>query len=366
MGRHGEVDFWAIGETRQEEASGKAETARYRQALADRGIKIQMGSLHAVLERTPYGMVIIEWYFSAAPLIDVIRSIQPVARVVTDSVDVTFNRLWAKARVSGLAADREKAAAVQALELDTYRASDLVLSVSDQDAGILASHDASIRTFTIPNIHPIHEPVDQQGCGKTFVFVGSKSEANDDAIRFFCGDVLPLILAEEPDAVFRAVGTVSKPPLTEHLAPSVEWLGFVPETRPHLESSLISVAPLRYGGGMKGKVGEAMALGLPVVSTTTGAEGFGIVPGRDILVADDAAGFASAVVSLLRDAPLREQLRMAGWGFIRDNYSDVAVRKRVDALVACINGLEPKRLAPGKKLALGLKEWWARHVAWRI
>lgn len=364
--QHGGVDFWAIGEERQRAATGDVETRRYRQNLLDNGITLQEGRLRGVLESSAYDAVIIEWYFSAAPLMEVIRSTQPGARVVTDSVDVTFNRLWAKARVSGLAADREKAAAVQALELDTYRASDLVLSVSDQDAGILAGLDASIRTFTIPNIHPIHEPVDQQGCGKTLVFVGSKSEANDDAMRFFCGDVLPLILAEEPDAVFRAVGTVSKPPFPEHVAPSVEWLGFVPETRPHLESSLISVAPLRYGGGMKGKVGEAMALGLPVVSTTTGAEGFGIVPGRDILVADDAAGFAGAVVNLLRDAPLREQLRMAGWGFIRDNYSDVAVRKRVDALVACINGLEPKRLAPGKKLAMGLKEWWARHVAWRI
>lgn len=366
VAQYGKVDFWAIGEDRQIQETGKEDTARFRQRLLDGNVDVLSGSLRSVLQNSAYDAVFIEWYFSAAPLIPEIRLLQPKAKVITDSVDVVFNRLQAKARVSGLPEDAQKADEVRRLELHTYGASDLVLTVSDQDAEILSSLDSSINTFTIPNIHPIFEPEPQDPSKKILVFVGSRSEANDDAMAFFCVEVLPLILAEEPDTIFRCVGTVTKPNIEASLASAIEWLGFVPDTRPYLETSLISVAPLRFGGGMKGKVGEAMSLGLPVVSTTTGAEGFGIEPGRDLLVADDAPGFAAAVLQIVKDSALRERVRLAGWEFIRDNYSDTAVKKRVRTMVDLIQTLEPKPVEPGRRFLQGLTEWWHRHIAWRF
>ncbi|MBU1225199.1 MAG: glycosyltransferase [Gammaproteobacteria bacterium] len=367
MMAYGEVDFWAIGEGRQAAAIGQDETRRYKKTLTESGVHIPPVGLSSVLKKQAYEAVFIEWYYSAAPQIDLIRSVRPQTKIITDSVDVVFNRLRAKAQVSGLPEDRRKADEVQNLELDTYRRSDLVLSVSDQDARILADEDASIRTFTIPNIHPLHDCItlspDAPG---TLVFVGSKSEANDDAMRYFCGQILPLILDQEPETIFRVVGTVELPKLDETISRSVERLGFVPDTRPYLESSLISVAPLRFGGGMKGKVGEAMSLGLPVVSTTTGAEGFGVESGREALVADDPQAFADAVVKLIREPELRENLRLAGWNFIRDNYSDRAVRKRVRELVDCIARINPKRPSWPRRAALGAKNLWDQHISWRL
>lgn len=364
---HGEVHFWCAGPDRQAASIGPEDLQRYCKALTDSGIQVASGGLHGILSQSSFDAVILEWYFSAAPYIEEIRMVSPHTRIITDSVDVVFNRLQAKARVSGLADDQREAEAVRQLELDTYRKSDLVLTVSDQDAQILHREDRAIQAFTIPNIHPLLDLIaPSSSTDKVLVFVGSKSQANDDAMLFFCNDVLPLILAQEPAVIFRVVGTVSLPDLGERLGQSVEKLGFVPDTRPHLETSLISVAPLRFGGGMKGKVGEAMSLGLPVVSTSTGAEGFGLEPGREALVADDAQGFADAVVKLLRDSALREKIARAGWQFIRDHYSDVAVRKRVDRLVEHIAKLESKQLSLPRKTWLGAKTIWERHVAWRL
>ena len=90
---------------------------------------------------------------------------------------------------------------------------------------------------------------------------------------------------------------------------------------------------------MKGKIGEAMSHALPVVTTSTGIEGFGLQPGRDALVGDDATTFAAAVIRLLRDREYREQVRMAGYRFMREHYSDVAARERVRALLVNLEEL---------------------------
>jgi glycosyltransferase involved in cell wall biosynthesis len=79
--------------------------------------------------------------------------------------------------------------------------------------------------------------------------------------------------------------------------PGVEVLGFVPDTRPFLDEASVSVAPLRFGGGMKGKVTEALAYGLPVVSTSVGAQGLQAQNGIDMVITDNADEFARAILS---------------------------------------------------------------------
>src|SRR5439155_6908400 len=134
--------------------------------------------------------------------------------------------------------------------------------------------------------------------------------------------------------------------------------GFVPETRPFLETSVISIAPLRFGGGMKGKIGEAMSYALPVVTTSTGIEGFDLTPGVHALVGDNPREFANAVTRLLRDRKYLEQVRMAGYGFIRELYSDIAVRKRVHAFFAQLESYPVKRTPIAPLLMRKAKNIW--------
>jgi glycosyltransferase involved in cell wall biosynthesis len=185
-------------------------------------------------------------------------------------------------------------------------------------------------------------------------------------MRYFCGEILPSVVAAVPDVSLRIIGSSPGPEITGLASSHVEVLGFVPETRPYLETSAISIAPLRFGGGMKGKIGEAMSFGLPVVTTSTGIEGFGLEPNVDALVADTPGEFADAVIRLLRDRDYLERVRMSGYRFIREHYSEAAVKTRVDTLFAKLDSLPLKRMALAPTLLRKAKESWERHVGWRL
>ena len=183
---------------------------------------------------------------------------------------------------------------------------------------------------------------------------------------YFCAEILPLIIEAEPEARLRIIGGSPTGEIAALASHHVDVLGFVPDTKPFLESSVISVAPLRFGGGMKGKIGEAMSFALPVVTTSTGIEGFGLKPGTDALVGDNPRDFADATIRLLRDREYLEQVRMAGYGFIRDHYSDLAVSGRIDTLFGKLENYPVKRMAPASLWLRRAKEGWKRHVGWRL
>jgi glycosyltransferase involved in cell wall biosynthesis len=185
-------------------------------------------------------------------------------------------------------------------------------------------------------------------------------------MTYFCGEIFPLIVNAEPDVRLRIIGSSPPGEIAALASDHVEVLGFVPEVKPFLETSAISIAPLRFGGGIKGKIGEAMSLGLPVVTTSTGIEGFGLQPGIDALVADNPGDFAGAVIRLLRDRRYLEQVRMAGHRFIGNHFSDRAVKRRVDTLLAQLDSYPVKRMALAPIWLRRAKEQWERHVGWRL
>ena len=366
-----DVDYCALGEKRQVETLGHERVKRYRDMLRARSIEVVDGNIGRALRSRQYEAVIFEWHFPARELIGQVRLWQPRARVTIDSVDVVFNRLEAKARVTGASDDVEKARATKAVELSLYAMADVVVTVTDADAAILQRENPGLATFTIPNIHPLQDPVPIAEPHRShLIFIGSFArpggETNSDAMLYFCSEILPLITAAEPSVRLRIVGGSPPPEVLALASPHVEVLGFVPDTRPYLETSAISVAPLRFGGGMKGKIGEAMSFALPVVTTSVGIEGFGLEPGRHALVGDHPRDFADAVIRLLRDRKYLDNVRMAGYQFIRDHYSDVAVRQRVHALFSQLDRYPIKRL-PTTSLWIGkAKDAWSRHVRWRF
>ncbi len=135
---------------------------------------------------------------------------------------------------------------------------------------------------------------------QSIVFVGSMSyHANIDAARYFVEDIWPAIRARRPELEFRIVGSN---PTAEVQAmrsqPGVVVTGTVHDVRPYYREALAVVVPLRVGGGTRLKVLEAMASGTPVISTSLGAEGLGVNHGSDILLTDDAASMADAVLSM--------------------------------------------------------------------
>jgi sugar transferase (PEP-CTERM/EpsH1 system associated) len=169
------------------------------------------------------------------------------------------------------------------------------------------------------------------------VFTGSMDWLpNEDAMRFFCREVLPLIRAEEPRTRLAIVGRTPTPAVRALADEHIEVTGTVADVRPFMRKAAVYVVPLRIGGGTRLKIFEAMAMGQAVVSTTVGAEGLPVVDGEHALIADGPRAFADAVVSLLRDSRRRQALGAAARKFVVDHYDwSVAARVLDAALTQC-------------------------------
>lgn len=171
----------------------------------------------------------------------------------------------------------------------------------------------------------------------SLIFSGALSfNFNHAAMMYFLGEVWPLIRQQRPNVTLRITGktdAATQASLPPH--PSVIFTGYVDDIRPVIARSMVSIAPLLQGGGTRLKILEAMALGVPVVATTKGAEGLATESGRNILIADTPPALAEAVLRLLQDAELRESLRQNALGLVRTQYDWRAIgEKFTDTLEA--------------------------------
>lgn len=147
----------------------------------------------------------------------------------------------------------------------------------------------------------------------TMIYSGAITyRANYDAVDFFGREIMPLIRARRPNAELLVTGKTGNLDIRPLQRPGIRFLGYLPDVRPAVAQSWLSVIPLRLGGGTRLKMLESLALGTPVVSTEKGAEGLLLQPGRDFLCATTPDAFADAVVRLLSDGGLRATLSQAG------------------------------------------------------
>ncbi|MES1258576.1 MAG: glycosyltransferase [Acidobacteriota bacterium] len=165
------------------------------------------------------------------------------------------------------------------------------------------------------------------------VFIGSMDwMPNIDAARWFADDIFPLIRASRPDCTVAFVGrqpTAAVLALADRV-PGLTITGTVPDVRPWLYGGLVSIVPLRIGGGTRLKVYEAMAAGCPVISTSIGAEGLDYRDGENIILADTPAAFAEGCLRLLNDAERRRSLATSARDFVAAHYSWESVAARFE------------------------------------
>jgi polysaccharide biosynthesis protein PslH len=222
-------------------------------------------------------------------------------------------------------------------EDDTLRRFDGVLAVSDADRETFARlypEAAKKPTWVVRTGVDTEYFVPSRGEAPApqLVFTGSMDWLpNEDAMKYFCADVLPLIRAQEPDVRLSIVGRAPTPAVRA-LADGdrVEVTGTVDDVRPYMQKAAVYIVPLRIGGGTRLKIFEAMSMGKAVVSTTVGAEGLPVVPGEHALIADDPQTFADAVLALLRDTPRRTQLESAARALVVERYDWSAVAGELD------------------------------------
>lgn len=235
-----------------------------------------------------------------------------------------------------------QAAKMRRFEREALAGFTRVVAVSERDAKQFAA-DGLTTARAIPtgvdlDFFSWQAPADGS---PTVVFTGSMDwEANVDGIRFYIDEVWPRVRAQVPHARLRVVGKNPPQALVQRNVPGVSFTGFVDDVRQHVRDAQAFVIPLRVGGGTRIKAFEAMAMGLPVVSTTIGIEGLDVDHGTHFLRADGAEALAGATLKLLGDGALRLKLSSAARELVEDRFghrvaADVFGRILVEAVEAC-------------------------------
>lgn len=301
-----------------------------------------------------FACAIVEFWHLGEYYLPLIRKYSPATTVIIDSVDVHFVREGRRTIVENRRDQKE----LVELERDKYRElrvyahADRVWVVTEEDKKALEESYLDRPIDVIPNIHEEIEEEKKFAATEGLLFVGNFNHLpNRDAAAYFIAEIYPLIVEELKDVKLIIVGNNPPESIKELSSPLVEVTGYVKDLAPYLRSARVSVNPLRYGAGMKGKIGEALSWGLPVVTTTVGAEGMGLVHGENVLIADDPRSFAREVVRLYSDRHLWGRLSKGGRAKMAAAFSPAAVEERIIGILKNIE--EEKRETDGGVIVKG-------------
>jgi O-antigen biosynthesis protein len=314
--------------------------ARYETALRDIGVSRFIYGTEAARvflnqSGTRIRHALVSFPIVATEFIPIIRLHCPWARVIFDTVDFHYLRMNREAELRRDDAMRQDARVMLEQELACVRSADLTFAVTAEERTALLNFAPESVVEVLPNVFTVSETPPGPAGREGLLFVGGFwHQPNGDAVLWFATEIWPLLHAAAPDLVFRIVGAN---PTSEILAlarqPNIEVLGYVPELSPYLDNSRVFVAPLRFGAGMKGKVGQSLAHGLPVVATPVGAEGMQLEDEVHLLVAETPEAFAEQVLRLLSDDDLWTALQREGRTLIQQTLSEDVIGKQLDGVL---------------------------------
>jgi GT2 family glycosyltransferase/ubiquinone/menaquinone biosynthesis C-methylase UbiE/glycosyltransferase involved in cell wall biosynthesis len=286
-----------------------ADVPRYTEALEELGVEVLHGPIHVptlIAELAPdLRVAILSRPQVAWNILPALREFAPNTKIIYDTVDLHFLRERRRAEIENDGTASPNAKRYYEMELSLVRMADSVFVVSEVERAVLAAEAPQAPIYVIPTIHQSEHP------GLTFdereglLFVGSFNHPpNCDAAEWLKWEILPIVRRSLPDIPIYIVGSNPTGKINALAGDGVEILGWVPDLHPLYARTRLFVAPLRYGAGIRGKIGESAAHGLPVVSTSLGAEGLKLRPELEILIADDAEAFAETIVRVYTNPTL--------------------------------------------------------------
>jgi len=284
-----------------------------------------------------FSAVFLSRVFSGGRFYEWIRKRGPEVKIIFNTVDLHFIREMREAKVKE---DSDKFhRALKTIARERYLAGqcDATIIVSDFERKYLEEGISKAKIFHIPLMR------DCPGSGKDFserngiCFIGNYLHSpNMDALEFFLDQIWPLVLNKKPLYRFYIIGPNLPEDIIERKDPNVEIFGHVSDLRDCLDRMRLSVAPLRYGAGVKGKVVTSLAHGLPCVASDVAVEGMELVKGLHVAVENNPVAFADRVVELHDDRDLWTGFSNEGWLFCAHNYSIQAGRERVADLLGSL------------------------------
>jgi GT2 family glycosyltransferase len=283
-----------------------------------------------LLKERRFETAIISRPFVAAAVLKSIRRRAGAIKIIFDMVDAHYLRLKLEHQTTGAAEAGRQAEHFRKMELDLVRASDYVWCNSSEDLKAVREEVPGKPMSVIPTIHSLQVRGPAADKREGLLFIGNFNHSpNRDAVDYFMREILLLIRKSLPDIKFDVIGGNAPPEFQSYASKTVEFHGFVPDITPFFNRSKVFVAPLRFGAGVKGKIGDALSYGLPVVTTSVGASGMGFANEHQAMIADTPEEFAAAVVRVHTDRHLWQQLSDAGYEHIEKHFSPEVVEKTI-------------------------------------
>jgi GT2 family glycosyltransferase len=323
-------------------STSKPEWPEYEKRLWQVGVETaNAAGLGRLLKNRKYQTAVVSRPEVAEVLIPWLRRHDPNMKIVFDMVDTHFIRLEREYAISGEAHTAREAKRYRKLETRMARLSNLIWCASSEDKRVMEREVPGKRIEVIPTIHELH------GRGKPFeeradlLFVGNLAHRpNSDGIHFLMKDIFPLIQASLPNVKLHIVGDNASPEILAYASDSVRVTGYVADIGPLFENCRVFVAPVRFGAGIKGKVGEAMSYGVPVVTTAMGAEGFSLENEANAMIAETPADFAAAVTRLYSEKPLWQTLAENSHRHIEQHFTPEIIARMINQSIREVSGLE--------------------------
>ena len=318
---------------------------KYSQALQMKGVEVishpETSSPRQWLQANG---ALIDWvlgsrYYVLDDIFDHVRAYCDRAKIIFDTVDLHFLREQRKAELNDDAAMHQAASKTQAKELELIEKSDITFVVSEIEKTLLQNHLPGADIRVLSNIHTTEDnikPFDQR---HGILFVGGyQHPPNVDAARWLTEEIMPAVREHLPHVELHLIGSRMPEWLKNKRQPGLKNHGFVEDIEPYLQNCLLSVAPLRYGAGVKGKVNQAMAWGLPVVATACAAEGMHTKHNRDIVLAETTEDFVNEITRIHQDPALWQKLSENGKKNVERHFSCQAAEAVLTQVLANSTG----------------------------
>jgi polysaccharide biosynthesis protein PslH len=261
---------------------------------------------------------------------------------ITDSMERFYDQAWRRAPLKSKALFWEEWLKYRAYEPRTAALYERCVVCSPADAELLREHSGLTNVEVVANAvdTTYFAPRDGSEEPATFLLSGLMDKlVNVDAALYLAEEIWPLVRARVPNARLRLVGP--KPAASIRALDGsnrIEVVGLVPDLRDEIARATATLVPLRVGTGTKNKILQSLAMARPVVTTTIGNEGMDAGAGHEVMVADDPASFADAVVRLQADAALRQALGRQGRAWVEAQFGISVVaaqlRQTLDGLVS--------------------------------
>jgi GT2 family glycosyltransferase len=282
-----------------------------------------------------YSAIIVSRSSNAERFRELLRRTQPQALRIFDAEALAFRRLH---RQAGLADDSDRARALHALalaateeELRAIDEADVVFAVSEEEREFIRGLDRNKSIYLLPSYVEAFENSPGFDSRRDLVFFGGflagSGSPNEDALLHLVREIMPLVWDAEPEVILHVIGADPTESVLELHGDRVDVVGYVPDPTEWLVRARLHVHPMRFGAGIKLKLIETMAAGLPFVTTRVGAEGLGLEALGALLVNDEPKEIARRTLLLYRDEELWERTQQELLEIVKEQFNRAAFRR---------------------------------------